>query len=41
MRANTPPAQAMKINLRDIRNGEKPMVFVYEGDIVIVKKLPF
>ena len=41
MRANTPPAQAMKVNLRDIRRGEKPMVFVYEGDIVIVKKLPF
>ena len=41
MRANTPPAQAMKVNLRDIRSGEKPMVFVYEGDIVMVKKLPF
>ena len=41
MRANTPPAQAMKVNLRDIRRGEKPMVFVYEGDIVIIKKLPF
>ena len=41
MRADTPPAQAMKVNLRDIRNREKPMVFVYEGDIVIVKKLPF
>jgi len=41
MRANTPPAQAMKVNLRDIRSGEKPMVFVYEGDIVVVKKLPF
>ena len=41
MRADTPPAQAMKVNLRDIRGGEKPMVFVYEGDIVIVKKLPF
>ena len=41
MRANTPPTQAMKVNLRDIRSGEKPMVFVYEGDIVIVKKLPF
>lgn len=41
MRANTPPAQAMRVNLRDIRNGEKPMVFVYEGDIVIVKRLPF
>ena len=41
MRANTPPTQAMKVNLRDIRSGEKPMVFVYEGDIVIIKKLPF
>ena len=41
MRANTPPAQAMKVNLRDIRSGEKPMVFVYEDDIVIIKKLPF
>ena len=40
-RANTPPTQAMKVNLRDIRSGEKPMVFVYEGDIVMVKKLPF
>jgi len=41
MRANTPPTQAMKVNLRDIRSGEKPMVFVYEDDIVIIKKLPF
>jgi hypothetical protein len=31
----------MKVNLRDIRSGEKPMVFVYEDDIVIIKKLPF
>ena len=41
MRANRPPAEAMKVNLRDIRHGDKPMVFVYEGDIVLVKKLPF
>ena len=40
MRANKPPEDAVRVNLAEIRTGKKPVVFVHEGDIVIVKKLP-
>ena len=40
MRANQPPEKAIRVNLVEVRSGKKPVVFVHEGDIVIVKKLP-
>ena len=41
IRANEPNSKAILVNLRDIRSGKKPMVFVYAGDIVIIEQLPF
>ena len=41
IRANDPNSKAILVNLRDIRSGKKPMVFVYAGDIVIIEQLPF
>ena len=40
-RHDTPIREAMRINLRDIRNAKKPMIFLYEGDMVTIKKLQF
>lgn len=36
-RSNATAREAIKIHLRDIRDGKKPMVYVYEGDIVTIK----
>ena len=40
-RHNTPIREAQRLNLRDIRKGKKPMVYIHEGDMVTIKKLQF
>ncbi|BDS07616.1 hypothetical protein NT6N_26560 [Oceaniferula spumae] len=40
-RKTTSGHRAMTVNLKDVRNGRSTMVFVYEGDIVIIKESRF
>ena len=40
-RYGTSTREAMKVNLRDIRSRKQPMIYVYEGDIVTIKKVRF